>query len=400
MRTTVRGGAGQDFITGGFGGELLAGGDGDDLILGHGGDDALLGEGGDDALQADEGEDEVLGGDGDDRTYVWEPDGDDRIDGGAGDDLTQIRGTYRDDRFEVRAAALPGHVRVARDGGAQKPDLTGVERLEILTSTGSDIVLGDQHLAGLIALSADLGAGNDYAAGGDEADHFDGGPDDDDLRGGPGDDTLTAGPGGDEMEGGDGDDTLAGGTGVDELSGDAGNDRFTWTTGDEAGLADGGEGVDTFAVTGSDDKDGFTLRNEAAPGTSSLTRHGASERSTLRDVETVEAATAGGDDLMVATSTRTGVRLDGGPGADQFRFGGTEAADQYTALRTRAPGHVRVINDKLPVNHDLVATELFDVVAFGGDDTATIGPGWAGRSRCASTPAPARTACRAARPTT
>ena len=115
-----------------------------------------------------------------------------------------------------------------------------MERLGIRTSTGSD-KCSATDLAGLIALSADLGAGNDYAAGGDEADHFDGGPDDDDLRGGPGDDTLNACPGGDYMEGGDGDDTLAGDR-VDELTGDAGNDRFTWTTGDEAGLADGGEG--------------------------------------------------------------------------------------------------------------------------------------------------------------
>jgi Ca2+-binding RTX toxin-like protein len=177
------------------------------------------------------------------------------------------------------------------------------------------------------------------------------------------------------MQGNDGDDTLGGGPGLDELSGDAGHDRFTWSVGEGGGHADGGPGVDTFAVAGSEKHDGFTLRDEAAAGTSSLTRFGAQERSTLRDVERVEAALAGGDDLMVATSTRTGVGMDGGAGLDTFRFGGTEEADRYTALRTRAPGHARLVNDRLPVNHDVVATERFDVFAFGGDDTATVGPG-------------------------
>jgi Ca2+-binding RTX toxin-like protein len=339
VATTVRGGAGWDFITGGSGPELLAGGDGDDQILGHRGNDALLGDAGNDVLQADEGNDHVLGGEGDDRTYVWTTDDNDAIDGGPGDDLTHLWGTYLDDRFEVQAAPLPGHVTAGYENGPQQQDLSGVERLAILTSSGRDAVLAGQHLDGLIALTADLGAGDDVAVGGD------------------------------------GDDQLDGGPGEDELRGRAGNDRFGWSPGDGAGSVDGGAGVDTFAVAGTEDQDGFSLRDEPAAGTSSLTRFAAQERSTLRDVETVEGALAGGDDLMVATSARTGVRMDGGAGADTFRFGGTEEADHYTALRTRAPGHVRLINDRLPSNHDAVATERFDVFSLAGDDTATIGAG-------------------------
>jgi hypothetical protein len=75
LPTTVRAGAGNDFVQtgaaadivfGGDGHDQLFGGDGPDQLLGEGGNDLLVGEGGNDTLIGGEGADLIMGGSGND----------------------------------------------------------------------------------------------------------------------------------------------------------------------------------------------------------------------------------------------------------------------------------------------------------------------------------------------
>ena len=122
---------------------------------------------------------------------------------------------------------------------------TGVTTVVADTGDGSDQVdAGDASeqgtLLATIEIDADLGEGDDFAAGGQSADTLDGGDGDDTLFldgfgeaptagtgddtgvGGTGNDAVFGGRGADSVEGGEGDDSLAGGPGADDLFGDAG----------------------------------------------------------------------------------------------------------------------------------------------------------------------------------
>jgi Ca2+-binding RTX toxin-like protein len=64
---TMRGGAGNDFLSGGSGPDKLIGGEGNDRLLGGRGNDLLFGGDGDDVLIAGPGNDTLKGGAGNDK---------------------------------------------------------------------------------------------------------------------------------------------------------------------------------------------------------------------------------------------------------------------------------------------------------------------------------------------
>ena len=158
-------------------------------------------------IQGADGNDTLSGNDGDDRLQGGK--GNDFLAGGGGDDI--IKGGVGNDTVE---------------GGA-----------------------GDDEIEG--------GKGNDYLRGGQGNDTIHGDSGNDDIVGGAGKDTLYGGEGADHLWGEDGDDYLGGGEGVDKLYGGDGND---WLR-DELGVGnriDGGDGKDTYVLTGSMDDYTFT----------------------------------------------------------------------------------------------------------------------------------------------
>lgn len=78
------------------------------------------------------------------------------------------------------------------------------------------------------------------------------------LFGGGGNDTLLGNGGADQLYGGAGDDALTGGADNDKIYGGADADRMIWNPGDNTDLNEGGTGVDTTEVTGTDGADIFT----------------------------------------------------------------------------------------------------------------------------------------------
>ena len=113
-----------------------------------------------------------------------------------------------------------------------------------------------------IPLDADLGEGDDLAAGGLADDTIHGGDGDDKIFldgpwasrprwdgddtgfGDAGNDAVNGGRGADAIEGGEGDDALGGGPGVDTLEGEAGADSLA--AGPGADTLEGGDGDDTL----------------------------------------------------------------------------------------------------------------------------------------------------------
>lgn len=169
--------------------DTLWGDDTDEMMNGFDDDDLLYGEGGEDDLRGELGEDTLDGGEGDDTLHGGE--GDDLLYGGTGSD--DLYGHDGDDRM---------------DGGE-----------------GDDSVNG--------------GLGNDTIEGGSGADALHGRHGDDQLSGGEGEDTLFGGWGDDTLDGRDGSrDFLNGGDGEDHLRVDEGD------------IASGGDGMDSFYLSG------------------------------------------------------------------------------------------------------------------------------------------------------
>jgi Ca2+-binding RTX toxin-like protein len=118
--------------------------------------------------------------------------------------------------------------------------------LLVNTGSGKDIVNEADNTK--VAITANLGAGDDTAKGGGGALIADGGPGSDFLDGSVVGDTLTGGPDADSFFGRDGDDVLSGGDG---------DDTFDWrgsdlTTDSDAGADEyiGGAGADSVRLTG------------------------------------------------------------------------------------------------------------------------------------------------------
>lgn len=199
-------------ITGTDGSDTLTGTDAADIINGLDGDDVINGRFGADSLNGGPGADTfVFTGVG--FTSPTPPAG--SIDGGSGFDTIDARAIS-----PSRLYITDGQLFFA--AGNQAYRLNNIER--VLGGAGAEI----WYWGGTgVALTVDLGAGNDTATGGTGVDE---------IFGGAGNDTLDGGGGADRLFGGDGDDLL----------------HLNYL-GTGQGVIDGGAGIDTlrsFAVSG------------------------------------------------------------------------------------------------------------------------------------------------------
>jgi Ca2+-binding RTX toxin-like protein len=205
---SVAAGPGLDNITTGAGVDLIEGGEDVDTLNGGAGGDRILGNPGNDLMNGNAGNDTLVWNNGDGTDDMNGEDGLDRIETnlGAADDVSQVKvqnGLVRYDRINA-----PFGLNIATS-----------EVLELNTFDGADTLDVAPGVGGLIAITADAGAGNDRFNGGDEADTF---------FGGLGNDTLEPGAGSDTADGQGGDDTIKIRDGIGDLAvGGTGTDSAT-----------------------------------------------------------------------------------------------------------------------------------------------------------------------------
>ena len=255
----VRAGAGNDTVRAGAGNDIVYGGTGNDSLDGGTGNDTLLGEDGNDTL---------LGGDGNDLLYGGV--GADSLDGGIGDDTL-----YGED--------------------------------------GKDTLLG--------------GSGNDSLYGGAGDDSLDGGIGNDTLYGDDGNDTLLSGDGNDSLFGGAGADSLDGGIGNDTLDGGDGADRLTGGAGDDTFRLTGTFGNDTIVGGETGETAGDLIDATGVSANTTLNFSGneagtlAAGGSTASFSEIERIQLGGGNDIVNASATTSGVNVDSGAGNDSLTGG-------------------------------------------------------------------------------
>ena len=267
--------AGSDEVYALGGNDTIAANAGDDLVDAGAGNDSIAADAGNDSVLAGTGNDTVTGGTGNDSIDAG--DGDDSVD--AGDDSDTITGGLGNDTL-----------------------LAGAGNDSVIAGDGNDSVdlgSGDDTL--------DAGSGNDIIAGGAGNDSIIGGIGDDSIKGGLGNDTMDAGTGTDLLDysdatnavtvnlltgtasgadigtdtlsnfdnitGGNANDALTGsdvanriigGAGADTITANAGNDWVEFDTNDA--LVDGGQGVDSLAITTGTTVDFTVLANSQFVG--------------------------------------------------------------------------------------------------------------------------------------
>ncbi len=202
-------------LDGGMGNDLLIGGDGVDVLRGGAGNDTLIGGSGNDVKLGESGNDLLIWNNGD---------GSDLMEGGADNDTVQVNGADgAGDDFSI--APNGSRVRFQRNNlGLFTLDIGTTETLDVNSQGGDDVIAGSVGLVGLILLDLDGGEGNDLLIGGD---------------------------GNDTLRGWTGNDTLIGGRGNDVVLGRQDNDLLIWNNGDGSDVMEGGLGVDTVQVNGS-----------------------------------------------------------------------------------------------------------------------------------------------------
>jgi len=274
-----------DNIFGNGGDDVLFGDAGNDVIDGGADNDRVSGDGGNDFLSAGfSGKDTLRGGAGDDTLNGGFGDFGDLADGGAGTDLVTLNYSagFSGGTTPIFVELGPSFFVLA--GGAQGISVQNVERINITTSTGDDVVKGgdfadtiqagegfdrltgrggdDLLNAGVGGFIVSGGLGTDklvadmsaattaivYAVGasvsfvsdagdGDassiEVIDFSSGSGNDDLTGGTGNDFLKGNAGSDNLSGGSGNDTLNAGEGTNTVDGNDGNDVVTTGSGND-----------------------------------------------------------------------------------------------------------------------------------------------------------------------
>lgn len=332
-------------IRGNARGNTLNGTDTADVMFGLGGDDRVSGGAGADLLYGDDdslvdpfgsGKDKLDGGEGNDLLVGGSHR--DSLTGGAGDDML-IGGLASADEAFAYTPSL------AVDGGDDSYNGgEGFDRAVLIYAREAAIafdILANRHaitgdgarigtIAGVEAVTAWLGWG---------------------------DDAVTGGASGDELHGRDGDDVLAGSGGADRIDGGAGDDRLS-----------GGEGFDTLSYA-----------DAAAGVTIDLGRAGEAQDTIGAGVDTFDGFEqvdgsafsdrligGAGDDFMTA-GNGGGDRLGGGAGDDHLsiaRFATDVAADS-----TLNGGEG---DDVLSVAMAAGVLDRVTVIGGGGDDTANL----------------------------
>ena len=213
----------------------MFGGEGNDMLIGGGGVELLAGDGGEDTIAGGVERDFADGGTGDD-TFLWTVgDGDDTVTDEDGADRMLVDGSETAEEFVIDRFPAPhdDEVRVFRvaEGRVEQTTsvlgLQDVERLDLDSFSGNDIIAASPEVGGLIALDIDAGrdgplaeesvGDDDVVTGSDAADV---------IAGGPGADRLDGRGGADTMNGGDDGDMLIGGLGTDAMTGGGGADEF------------------------------------------------------------------------------------------------------------------------------------------------------------------------------
>lgn len=258
-RATIVGTRRSDTLKGTAGADVIVGKGGNDTIEGLGRGDKICGGGGNDTLYGNRGSDWLIGGAGDDR--VRGDRGEDRLDGGLGDDYFNIGNDPDHDVIDggeglddALGASFP-----SRDGDPEG----GTEPAHIDLSLGTATTeRGDSDDLVLYSIESVSGSGHeDTIIGDDRANRLDSGYNGGGvIEGGGGDDVLSEGQdGGTDFYGGPGDDLIQ-------------------SIGEQAGIADGGEGSDTFSMTSN-----VRLTADLAAGTASV--EGESTPTTLVSIE-------------------------------------------------------------------------------------------------------------------
>jgi len=337
IKISVDGGTGNDTITGGDGVDSITGGDGNDLITGGRGNDQLTGGAGDD-------------------TFVWNPgDNSDTVEGQDGNDTMLFNGANVDETFE--ASANGNRVRFTRDIGGVVMDMNGIETLNLNTLGAADqTTINDLTGTGLTRVNVDQGAVPGNAGG-------DGAADTVIVNGNAGNDIATV---------------FADGTGYSvtglsalvvvhnsegandalQVLGMGGNDGLgaaTLPAGVVKLTLDGGDGNDSIAGSLGDDQlfggDGNDFV-QGGPGN--------------------DAAQLGaGDDVFQWASGDGSDSVDGQGGADNLKFFGTNADENFdfSANGTR----VRFTRSVDNVMLDLNGIENVDMLTFDGADNVNVG---------------------------
>ncbi len=196
----------------GFGTDTLLAMDGFELT-GSGLADTLIASVGNDILFGGAGSDNLQGGAGDDT--IWIDAGNDTVSGAAGNDI--IRADYSASgagvALDFQNFAADASFTLASDGFGGTDSFSGMNRLDLRLSTGSDTVTGS--------------AGNDSIDGRGGNDRLNGGDGNDTLYGNTGRDTIYGGAGVDQIYGFSGNDQLYADLGAATIVGGAGNDLIT-----------------------------------------------------------------------------------------------------------------------------------------------------------------------------
>ena len=322
---TSRDAAGQLFVNGGAvpiaGGQATVANTALTQVFGQGGNDTialdesngalpaaqLFGGAGNDTLIGGSGDDQVFGEAGNDR-MIWNPgDGSDLFEGGDGTDTAEVNGGNASETFTITANGT----RVRFDRVSPAPfslDIGTTENLVVNANGGDDTITAGNGLAGLIKLTIDGGAGNDFITGGD------------------GNDTLL---------GGDGNDVVIGGRGNDTAQLGAGDDTFVWNPGDGSDVVEGQDGTDTLVFNGSNVSEKISI--SANHGRVSLVRDVGNVTMDLNGVEHIQLNALGGadnitvNDLSGTGVTQVAIDLASPPGSGM----GDLAADSVTVNATK-----------------------------------------------------------------
>jgi Ca2+-binding RTX toxin-like protein len=331
IKVGIDGGAGDDTINGGDGAEVLLGGDGDDAIDGNRGDDSgLLGAGND--------------------TFRWDPgDGSDLVEGqdGADDgaDTLLFIGAGAAEKFDVSANGE--RVRFFRDAANITMDLNDIELIDVHALGGNDsAVLNDTSGTDLKTVAFDLAA----AIGGGGGD---GAADSVTVNGTNGPDDIGIIATGNTVE------VIGTRPSVQIDHSEAANDKLTVNglggadtiTGDP-GLAaliqlviNGGADVDVLTGGDGNDRIAGQQANDSMFGGS-------------------------GDDTLVWDPGDANDLVEGQAGNDTMEFNGSAGNEAFEA--SAVAGRLRFTRDLGNIVMDVGGTEVVDLRALGGKDTADV----------------------------